>query len=52
MALKYQNFKIIVHNTQINIYMLLFWVENCPKFEDENLSGKSPAEMEFCKIDP
>jgi hypothetical protein len=34
--------------TQINSYLLLFgW-----KFVDENLSEKSLADLEFCKIDP
>jgi hypothetical protein len=27
-------------------------VENSQKFEDETLSEKISAEMEFCKIDP
>jgi hypothetical protein len=27
-------------------------VKICPKFEDENLSVKNLAEMEFCKIGP
>jgi hypothetical protein len=30
--------KIIVHNTQINLDLLFFWVKNCPKVEEENLS--------------
>jgi hypothetical protein len=27
-------------------------VELCPKFEDENLSEKFSADMEFCRIGP
>jgi hypothetical protein len=27
-------------------------MKNCSNFEDENLSHKFSAEMEFCKIDP
>jgi hypothetical protein len=27
-------------------------VEFCPQYDDENLSEKFLAEMEFCKIDP
>jgi hypothetical protein len=42
---------ITVYNSQINLY-LLFWVKFCLKFEDEKLSEKLTAEMEFCKIDP
>jgi hypothetical protein len=39
---------MIVHKTKINV----FFVENCPHFDDENLSETFSAEMEFCKIDP
>jgi hypothetical protein len=32
--------KMIGHNTDIDFYMLCFWVENCSKFEDENVPEK------------
>jgi hypothetical protein len=35
----------------MNLY-LVFWVELWPEFEDENLSEKFSAEIEFCKIGP
>jgi hypothetical protein len=36
----------------IYIYMWCFWVDFYQNFEDEKLSEKFSAEMEFCKIDP